>query len=131
MLLGMPLKAQWFGSVDLSGGFGAIEGNGITDDGEPMVHALARGEFLIGHQSDKFVWKSTLKGKWEPKTTDNARLSLKQENIAAVQKTASTRPLTLSIKEDFLWKPNRNSNYGTWILYQYDHDRAKIGRAHV
>ena len=124
LLLGAPLHAQWFGSVDLSGGFGAIEGNGITDDGEPMIHALGRGEFLIGHKTDKFVWKSTLKGKWEPKTTDNARLSLKKENLAAVQKAASTKPLTISLKEDFLWKPTEMSNYGAWILYQFDHDMA-------
>lgn len=124
LLLGVPMHAQWFGAVDLAGGFGAIEGNEITDDGELMVHALARGEFLLGHKTDKFVWKSTLKGKWEPKTTDNARLSMKKANVAAVQKAASTRPLTLSIKQDFQWMPTQRSNYGAWILYQYDHDKA-------
>ena len=103
LLLSAPLHAQWFGSVDLAGGFGAIEGNGVTDDGEIMIHAQACGEFLLGHKTDKFVWKSTLKGKWEPKTTDNARLSFKKENLAAVQKAASTRPLTISLKQDFLW----------------------------
>lgn len=124
LLLAAPLHAQWFGALDVAGGIGAIEGNGITDDGQAMIHGLAKGEFRVGHKSDKFVWTSTIKGKWEPKTTDNARLSMKKENLAGVQKAASTRPLTISVKQDFLIKPTQDMNFDAWILYQYDHDKA-------
>lgn len=124
LLLCAPLHAQWFGSADFSGGFGAIEGNYLTDDGEPLFHALAKGEFQIGKKMDKFTWKSTLKGKWEPKTTDNARLSLKNKDLTAVQKTATTKPLTLSLKQDFMWAPTPVRHYNTWILYEYVNDQA-------
>ena len=119
-----PAHAQWFGSVDVSGGINAIPGNEVFDDGEPMIHGLAQGELMLGRKKSTFTWKSTLKGKWEPKTTDNARLSVKEKNVAAVEKTATTKPLTVSLKSDFLWTPSASRNYSSWILYQYKNEHA-------
>lgn len=124
VLLCAPLRAQWYGSLDFSGGYGAIGGNDVTDEGKPMVHALAQGEFLIGKKMGNVIWESTLKGKWEPKTTDNARLSLKKENVTAVQKAATTKPLTLSLKQDFKWTLTPARQYNAWILYGYVNDQA-------
>ena len=123
--LGLPLHAQWNGSLDLTGGFGAIEGNGITDNGEPMVHALVQGTVKVGYTKPKFFWGTTLKGKWEPKTTDNSRLQLKNEKLLAMQKSASTKPLSLSLQNDFIFTPSTVRKYSAWLLMQYDNDRAQ------
>lgn len=123
LLGGAPLRAQWSGSMDLSGGIGGMEGN-IVNDYVPMFHGLANGEFKLNYDTEKFSWKTTVKGKWEPKTTDNARLQYKNEQVSIVYKAATTKPLTTSIKSDFLWTPSQERNYSTWILYQYKNDRA-------
>lgn len=124
LLCCVPLKAQWSGSVDLSGGLGGMEA-GLVDEDKPMIHGLAQGTFQLNYQTDKFKWGTTVKGKWEPKGTDNARLSYKSEKLAAVYKAAYTKPLTTSIKSDFQWTPTTERKYGTWILYEYKNDRAE------
>lgn len=121
---GVPLRAQWSGSMDLSGGIGGMEGN-IVNDYAPMFHGLANGEFKLNYEKEKFSWKTTVKGKWEPKTTDNARLQYKNEQMSIVYKAASTKPLTSSLKSDFFWTLSQDRNYSAWVLYQYANDRAQ------
>ena len=125
LLCAFPLSAQWSGSVDLSTGLGGMEGS-IVNDEKPMFHGLAQGTFQLNYKTEKFRWSTKVDGKWEPKTTDNARLSYKNERVGAVYKAETTKPLTTSIKSDFSWFPSPDRNYSAWILYQY-----KIGRAHV
>lgn len=124
LLCCVPLRAQWSGSVDLSGGIGGMEGSVISDD-KPMYHGLAEGTFLLKYKTEKFSWTTTVKGKWEPKTTDNSRMAYKSEKLGIVYKAATTKPLTSSIRSDFLWTPSKDRNYTVWILYQYKNDRAR------
>ena len=123
-LCGVPLRAQWSGNMDLSGGFGGMEGS-IVNDYAPMVHGLANGELKLNYVTEKFSWKTTVKGKWEPKTTDNARMQYKNGQVSAVYKASTTKPLTTSIKSDFLWTLSQERNYSAWVLYQYANDRAR------
>lgn len=123
LLCALPLSAQWSGSVDLSAGVGGMEGSIVADD-KPMFHGLTQGVFQLNYKTEKFRWSTRLDGKWEPKTTDNARLSYKNERLGAVYKAATTKPLTTSIKSDFAWTPSKERNYSAWILYQYKNDRA-------
>ena len=123
LLCALPLSAQWSGSVDLSTGLGGMEGS-IVNDEKPMFHGLAQGTFQLNYKTEKFRWSTKVDGKWEPKTTDNARLSYKNERVGAVYKAETTKPLTTSIKSDFSWFPSPDRNYSAWILYQYKNDRA-------
>ena len=119
-----PLRAQWSGSVDLSGGLGGMEGSEVSDD-KPMFHGLVQGAFQLNYKTEKFNWTNTVSGKWEPNTTDNSRLAYKNERLDLVYKAAMTKPLAVSILSDFLWTPDKDRNYNAWILYQYTNDRAQ------
>lgn len=123
LLCSLPLRAQWSGNVDLSAGLGGMEGS-IVSDNKPMFHGLTQGVFQLNYKTEKFRWTTRLDGKWEPKTTDNARFSYKKEKVGLVYKSATTRPLSTSIRSDFAWTPSPVRNYSTWILFQYKNDRA-------
>lgn len=123
LLCSLPLRAQWSGSVDFSAGLGGMEGSIVSDD-KPMFHGLTQGVFQLNYKTDKFRWSTKVDGKWEPKTTDNARFSYKNEKVGLVYKAATTRPLSTSIRSDFTWLPSKDRNYTAWILYQYKNDRA-------
>ena len=123
LLCGAPLHAQWSGSADLATGLGGMEGNLVNEE-QPMLHGLLDGTFQLNYKRNKFSWGTTVKGKWEPKTTDNARISYKNELLNITYKAAETRPLTASIKSDFTWTPTPLRNYNAWILYQYKNDGA-------
>ncbi len=123
LLCSLPLRAQWSGSVDLSAGLGGMEGSIVSDD-KPMFHGLTQGAFQLNYKAGKFRWTTRVDGKWEPKTTDNARFSYKKEKVGLVYKAATTKPLSTSIRSDFVWTPAPGSSYTAWILYQYKNDRA-------
>ena len=123
LLCTLPLSAQWSGSVDFSTGLGGMEGSFISDY-QPMLHGLAQGTFQLNYKTEKFRWSTKVDGKWEPNTTDNTSLSYKTERASLVHKAATTKPLTTSIKSDFVWTPSKERNYTAWILYQYKNDRA-------
>ena len=123
LLCSLPLRAQWSGSVDFSAGLGGMEGSIVSDD-KPMFHGLTQGVFQLNYKTDKFRWSTKVDGKWEPKTTDNARFSYKKEKVGLVYKAATTMPLSTSIRSDFSWLPSKDQTYSAWILYQYKNDRA-------
>ena len=123
LLCSLPLRAQWSGNVDFSAGLGGMEGSLVSED-KPMFHGLTQGVFQLNYKTDKFRWSTKLDGKWEPKTTDNTRFAYKTERLGLVYKSATTRPLSTSIRSDFAWTPSPDRNYSAWILYQYKNDRA-------
>lgn len=124
LLASLPMKAQWSGSLDLSGGLGGMHGNIVTDD-EPIFHGLAQGVFLLNYRSDKFIWSTRLDAKWEPTTTDNVTVSYKNEKLAITYKAANTEPITTGIRSDFTWILSPEKKYSTWILYKYKNDNAR------
>ena len=123
LLCSLPLRAQWSGNVDLSAGLGGMSGNIVSED-KPMFHGLTQGTFQLNYKKDQFRWSTRVDGKWEPKTTDNTRFAYKKEKVGIVYKAATTRPLSTSIRSDFVWTPSPDRNYSAWILYQYKNDRA-------
>ena len=123
LLCSLPLRAQWSGNVDLSAGLGGMEGSIVSDD-KPMFHGLTQGVFQLNYKTDHFRWSTRVDGKWEPKTTDNTRFAYKKEKVGIVYKAATTRPLSTSIRSDFVWTPSPGRDYSAWILYQYKNDRA-------
>jgi len=123
LLCSLPLRAQWSGNVDLSAGLGGMTGSIVSDD-KPMFHGLTQGTFQLNCKTDHFRWSTRVDGKWEPKTTDNTRFAYKKEKVGIVYKAATTRPLSTSIRSDFVWTPSPGRDYSAWILYQYKNDRA-------
>ena len=119
----LPLKAQWSGNADFAAGIGGMEG-GLVNDYKPMLQGLARGDFQLDYKTDKFRWGMKVDGKWEPKVTDNARISYKNQKIGVVYKAASTQPLSVGLRSDFAWTPSPLRNYSAWVLYRYRNDRA-------
>ena len=129
-----PARAQWYGSLDIYGGIGALPGNGITMDKDKyMFRGLAGGEVIIGKRTDSFTWKTTINGKFEPKTTDNVRFQATNlsndnstaETIGLVYKVSSQKPVKALVRSDLLWTPDIYRNYSVWMLYQYENDTAE------
>ena len=118
-----PLQAQWSGSVNFAGGLGGMEGS-VVNDYEPMYHGLIDGALRLNYQTEKFKWNTVINGKWEPNTTDNARLKYKNEKLSIVYKAATTKPLTTGLKSDFTWTPSSERKVSLWIMYQYTNDWA-------
>lgn len=130
LLCSFPLRAQWSGGVDLSAGLGGMPGSFITDD-KPLFHGRAEGIVRVNYKTDKFRWSSRVEGSWEPKVTDNTRFSYKDQKMGLVLKAASTQPLSVTLRQEFEWKPTLNSTYSTWVLYQYKNDRAQNHTANL
>ena len=124
LLACVPLRAQWSGGVDLAGGLGGMEG-GIVNDYAPMYHGFWDGTFRLNYNTEKFSWSVKVYDKWEPKTTDNARLQYKNERLSIVYKAATTKPLTTGLRSDFTWTPSVDKKISLWVLYQYTNDRAQ------
>ena len=120
----LPSRAQWSGSANLSGGLGGMEGS-VANDEKPMFHGLVQGLFQLDYKSEKFSWNLTANGKWEPNTTDNARLGIKKEHLGITYKSATTKPLSAGAKSNFYWKPSPDRNYSAWVEYQYTNNRAQ------
>lgn len=91
-LWGLPVLAQWSGSADLSGGLGGMSGS-IASDDKPMFHGLVKGTFMLNYKTEKFNWTTTLNGNWEPNTTDNSRLALKNERLGTGNRLPHLRNL--------------------------------------
>ena len=121
MLGAAPLRAQWSGSLELKSGIGGMKGSLVSED-EPMYHIVSQGLFHLEYKTDKFEWKTEASSKWEKNTTDNARISYKNENLGIVYKMATTEPLSASLKSDWHWKPSAGRKYSAWVSYQFKHD---------
>ncbi len=100
-----------------------MEGSVVNDEA-PMFHGLTEGALRLNYQTEKFNWSIVLSEKWEPNTTDNARLQYKGEQLSIVYKAATTKPLTTGLRSDFTWTPFKEKKVSLWILYQYTNDLA-------
>ncbi len=145
LLASTMLKAQWSGSVNLSGGYGwlpltdemdrAVEEElGFPKGWKPdfLVHSLAQAGLNLRYTAPKWTWKTTLDGRWEPKGTDNQRGSI-TDKFEFVEKLVQTSPLSLNLRSDVSWNPARGRSYDFWGRYQYKHDAGvnETGRLSV
>ena len=123
LLCSLPIRAQWSGGLDLSGGFGVMSGS-MIDEEKPMYHGLAKGTFNLNYKAETFDWGVKVFGDWKPLETDNARMEYKNNLLDVVYKKTSTKPLTVGVKSDFEWRPSAAAKYSAWIQYKYKHDNA-------
>ena len=124
-----PLRAQWSGWMDITGGLGGMKGNRELDVGL-LGHVLAQGDVGLRYQTDAFTWTTSVTGRWEPKSSDNSRMNISLEQPEAmglelVYKTVKTRPLQVGVRSSFDWKPSQGRHYSGWITYRYKNDRAR------
>ena len=73
-----PLKAQWSGSVDGMGGFGAtksLRAQFWEDEDKYLTHFLGQGKVSVNYDRPRFHWGSSLEGRYESKLTDNFHLT--------------------------------------------------------
>lgn len=124
-----PLRAQWSGWMDITGGLGGMTGNKEWKVGL-LGHVLAQGDVNLRYQTDAFTWNTSVTGRFEPKSSDNSRMNVSLEQADAmgmelVYKTVKTQPLQVRLHSSFDWKPSRNRHYSGWITYRYKNDRAR------
>lgn len=122
LLLAVPVRAQWSGHLDLSGGYGLMPAR-EAEERERLDHGLIQLNGRIQYKNPQWTWKTTLDGKWEPKGTDSERAASKND-IEAVVKESRTRPLTVGLRSDLSWTPGADRKYDSWIRYQYKYDEA-------
>ena len=128
-LAALPLRAQWSGTMNLTGGLGGNQGTEDTGIGY-LGHALVQGDVSVRYRTKAFSWVTVTKGQWEPKTSDVTRLGYTPDSPAEMEtemiyKTEKKNPLRLSLRSDFTWKPSSSSNYAAWITYEYRYDHGR------
>ena len=65
-------KAQWSGSVDMSGGYGGVMS---VDEETRLHHWLGGGTFRLAYKTPKFQWNTTLGSSYERVSTEVERIS--------------------------------------------------------
>lgn len=137
LLLLLPaarLSAQWSGSVDASGGFGAMEsirGELLEDEGYPksIYHGLGQTTVKVNYKSPTFQWTSLLEGKLEKKSTDNYHLSalvsdkndlVNGYDLKAVIKINEEIPVKAQHRSDIVWRPVPGQRFTFWTKYNLD-----------
>ena len=128
-LAALPLRAQWSGSVNLTGGLGGKEGVEETGVGY-LGHALTQGDVSLRYKNKTFSWITVAKGQWEPKSNDVTSMGYtvgvpEEMETEMIYKTEKKEPLKLSLRSDFSWKPSSTVNYSAWVLYEYKYDHGR------
>lgn len=123
MLLVVPLRAQWQGSIDLFGGYGFRSPR--FDDDNALDHVLGETEVKLNYLRPKWKWNNTLKTSYEKKETDSERLSLvfassewEEVDIESLEKTLENDIFKLNLHSSLSWSPVPGRAYETWAKYE-------------
>ena len=116
-------KAQWSGSVDMSGGYGGVMS---VDEETRLQHWLGGGTFRLAYKTPKFQWNTTLGSSYERVSTEVERISsvitdnqIENAQLSCDLKSKLTNPWTLSFRSDFIWTPSALTRHRAWVLYGY------------
>ena len=136
MLLAAPvLRAQWSGSVNATGGFGAMKslrGELFEDDDQvPKVifHELGQTTLKLNYNSPRLQWSQLLEGKVENKSTDNIHLAFKTDtkddweslDMNAIVKMGEEIPVNAHYRSDITWRPAQGQRFAFWARYKLDY----------
>lgn len=136
MLLAAPvLRAQWSGSVNATGGFGAVKslrGELFEDDDQvPKVifHELGQTTLKLNYNSPRLQWSQLLEGKIENKSTDNFHLAFKTDkkddweslDMNAIVKMGEEIPVNAHYRSDITWRPAQGQRFAFWARYKLDY----------
>lgn len=135
-LLSTPvLRAQWSGSVNATGGFGAMKslrGELFEDDDQvPKVifHELGQTTLKLNYNSPRLQWSQLLEGKVENKSTDNFHLAFKTDtkddweslDMNAIVKMGEEIPVNAHYRSDITWRPAQGQRFAFWARYKLDY----------
>ena len=133
LLLSTPiLRAQWSGSVNATGGFGAVKSlrGQLFDeeDGMPkaLFHELGQTTLRLNYNNPQLQWSQLLEGKIERKSTDNYHITLsvidksadeKAFDMNAIVKMNEELPVNAQYRSDLTWRPAPGQRFAFWARY--------------
>jgi len=131
-------SAQWSGSVDAVGGFGAVKslrGELWEEEGLPkaIFHSLGQGSVRINYKAPTFQWTSLLEGRVEKVSTDNFHLTAfvtdeqDEENgfdLKAIVKMNEGLPIRAQYRTEASWQPADGRRYTLWGRYQLNYTQS-------
>ena len=135
-LLSAPvLRAQWSGSVNATGGFGAVtslRGQIFEDEDQvPKVifHELGQTTLKLNYNNPRLQWTQLLEGKIENKSTDNLHLAFKTDEMGsdesfdmnAIIKMGDEIPVNVQYRSDITWRPAQGQRFVFWARYKLDY----------
>lgn len=130
LLLAVPLRAQWQGSIDLFGGYGFRSPR--FDDDNALDHALGETEVKLNYLRPKWKWSNSLKTAFELKETDTDRLSFVQKgeddyDMESLEKTLQNTTFRLNLNSTVNWSRVRGREYEAWLQYETRIDNGMNG----
>ena len=133
LLLSTPiLRAQWSGSVNATGGFGAVKSlrGQLFDeeDGMPkaLLHELGQTTLRLNYNNPQLQWSQLLEGKIERKSTDNYHITLSRLDdpgdqygfdMNAIVKMNEELPVNAQYRSDLTWRPAPGQRFAFWARY--------------
>ena len=118
-----PGRAQWTGSVDLSGGYGFMRS---ADEETFLSRGLGKGTFHLGYKKQGFQWSNTLNAGFENLSTEVARVSARitdnlEEgvNLSGDLKSKKSNPWSLTFRTEALWTPSAHMRHRAWFQYGF------------
>ena len=136
LLTASPLvRAQWSGSVNATGGFGAMKslrGELFEDEDEvPKViyHELGQTTLKLNYNNPRLQWTQLLEGKIENKSTDNFHLAFKADDkddetsfdMNAIVKMGEEIPVNAQYRSDVTWRPVKGQRFSFWARYNLNY----------
>ena len=144
-LLSAPvLRAQWSGSVNVTGGFGAMKslrGQIWEEEGMPkyILHELGQSTLRVNYNNPKLQWSQLLEGKVENKSTDNYHitfsgideklnadgLTLDKIDMNAIVKMNEEMPVSAQYRSDLTWRPAPGHRIAFWARYNLNYKTSE------
>lgn len=138
LLLVLPavrLSAQWSGSVNATGGFGAVKslrGELFEEEDDfPKViyHELGQTTLKLNYKNNRLQWSQLLEGKIEYKSTDNYHLAFKTDekgseesfDMNAIVKMNEEFPCSAQYRSDITWQPVAGQRFIFWARYNINY----------
>lgn len=128
-----PLKAQWSGEIDGSGGYGATKSlrNLFWEEEDKYLdHYFGQGLVRVSFDKPRFHWSSSLQGQYESKQTDNfhfaAKVGEKEEEteVNYIVKMNEEKPLALKFMTDASFRPSPAGSWSFWLNYDVKYHQA-------
>ena len=134
-LLAAPaLRAQWSGSVNATGGFGAMKslrGELFEEEGVQKVifHELGQATLRLNYNNPRLQWTQLLEGKIEHKSTDNYHIAFKADDkdevygfdMNAIVKMGEEIPVNAQYRSDITWRPAPGQRFSFWARYNLNY----------
>ena len=138
LLPAIRLSAQWSGSVNATGGFGAVKSlRGELFEDEDLVpkviyHELGQTTLKLNYKNPRLQWSQLLEGKIEHKSTDNCHLAFKTDekgseesfDMNAIIKMNEEIPFSAQYRSDVTWRPVPGQQFVFWARYNFNFESS-------